>query len=87
MCQTPVLSAASKEFRFSNPEAIQARLFFGTTTVQLSERENGALLLKATPDKALGVCTFIVRDQGVGGSNPLSATNLLKINQLLDMKN
>jgi hypothetical protein len=40
MCQTPVLSAALEEFRFSNPEAIQARLFFGTTTVQLSEREN-----------------------------------------------
>ena len=48
MCQTPVLSAASEEFRFSNPEAIQARLFFGTTTVQLSERENGALLLSDT---------------------------------------
>jgi len=46
MCQTPVLSAASEEFRFSNPEAIQARLFFGTTTVQLSE--NGALLLSGT---------------------------------------
>ena len=48
MCQTPVLSAALEEFRFSNPEAIQARLFFGTTTVQLSERENGALLLSDT---------------------------------------
>ena len=43
MCQTPVLPAALEEFRVSNPEAIQARLFFGRTTVQLSERENGAL--------------------------------------------
>jgi hypothetical protein len=48
MRQTPVLSAASEEFRFSNPEAIEARLFFGTTTVQLSERENGALPVSDT---------------------------------------
>ena len=28
----------------------------------------------------------LFRDQGVGGSNPLSPTNLLKINKLRDMK-
>jgi hypothetical protein len=45
---------------------------FGTT-----EREkNGPLLPQRHQMKALGVCSFIVRDQGVGGSNPLSPTNL-----------
>jgi hypothetical protein len=31
--------------------------------------------LRATPNEALGILTFLVRDQGVGGSNPLSPTN------------
>jgi hypothetical protein len=58
----------------SAPSAMidRSRYSFGTT-----EREKRRYAApSATPDKALGVCSSIVRDQGVGGSNPLSPTNL-----------
>jgi hypothetical protein len=51
-------------------DAIPLRYNFGTT-----EREKKRYAApQATPDKALGVFAFMVRDQGVGGSNPLSPT-------------
>src|ERR1035438_1961462 len=48
---------------------------FGTRSVQLSQRKRGTLPPKRHQIKHL-VCTSIVRDPGVGGSNPLSPTNL-----------
>jgi len=54
---------------------------FGTTSVQLSERNNGELFPKRHQVKHFGFCTFIVRDQGVGGSNPLSPTIFLSLFQ------
>ena len=53
---------------------------FGTTWVQLRERESGFLAPKRHQMKHLDFDLLIVRDQGVGGSNPLSPTNS---NQLL----
>jgi len=52
---------------------------FGTISVQLSERKSGTLLPTRHQTKHLRFCSFIVRDQGVGGSNPLSPTNFFKI--------
>jgi hypothetical protein len=49
----------------------------GTSSVQLRERKSGVLVPKRHQNEALGFLTLIVRDQGVGGSNPLSPTNLL----------
>jgi hypothetical protein len=44
------------------------------------------LLPKRHPIKALGVFAFMVRDQGVGGSNPLSPTNYLEETRALKQR-
>jgi hypothetical protein len=66
----------------SSPVRKQLRHNFGTVSVQLSERKTSILLPKRHQIKHLELLVFIVRDQGVGGSNPLSPTNLFKINYL-----
>jgi hypothetical protein len=39
----------------------------------IQERDKWRVLLKATPEAALRVFYYLLRDQEVGGSNPLAA--------------
>src|ERR1700733_12846445 len=51
---------------------------FGTTSVQLNDGKNGLLIPKRHQSRHLECSSFIFRDQGVGGSNPLSPSNLFR---------
>ena len=59
-----------------DPVARSSCQILGTTSVQLCERKNGVVLPKRHQMKHLDFDLLLVRDQGVGGSNPLSPTNI-----------
>ena len=65
--------------RYPRPETPRLTLttrILGTTSVQLRERNSGQLVPKRHRMKHLDSDLLLVRDQRVGGSNPLSPTIL-----------
>ena len=65
--------------RLLPPSVMHWRQDFGTTSGHLRERKFRRFPYKRHQTKLLGFLAPMIRDQEVGGSNPLAPTNFFKI--------